>query len=117
VKLDFPDYLSQDFRVLERYGAAVRSKHGKGTKRNIRFCDEKLALYMDVKIPTDLNWMKVTVEMAADLLEEDDQRTGRVTRNKLRQKPNIQPATSLEDDPILCESEPRTEERTRTQSR
>ena len=38
--MNYPDHLSDDFRVLEWYGAEIRRMHGEGTKRNIKFNDE-----------------------------------------------------------------------------
>ena len=65
IRLDFPDFLSPQFRTLEKYGAQQRQTHGPGNKRNIKFEDASLSLYMDVKLPDDPNWIQVSPEMAS----------------------------------------------------
>ena len=50
-----------------RYGNRLRARHG-GAKRHIRFDDYVGSLYTNVKLPGDINWTKVTRQMAkADL--------------------------------------------------
>jgi hypothetical protein len=74
LRIDIPGFLSGDFRSLERFGALMRRQHGTGTRRCIRFDDTKMRLFMDIKIPDCTNWMKVSPELASELLAEDDLR-------------------------------------------
>ena len=67
MRMNYPDHLSEDFRVLEWYGAEMRRMHKEGTKRNIKFNDDVSGLCVDVKLPTDEEWYRVTPEMARDL--------------------------------------------------
>ena len=66
MRMNYPDHLSDDFRVLEWYGAEIRRMHGEGTKRNIKFNDEVSGLCIDVKLPLADEWYRVTPDMARD---------------------------------------------------
>ena len=75
VRLEIPNELADTFRLLNRFGARLRARHGDGTKRHIKFDDFECSLYANVKLPGDASWTRVTPEMAkADLdasLKED----------------------------------------------
>jgi hypothetical protein len=98
--MDFPDYLSADFRLLEKYGALARKKHGTGTKRNIRFDDSSSSLYMDIKLPSEDQWMRVEPRMAREIMAEEDERRGKETRRKLTASVQ-RAARGLQDSPEL----------------
>ena len=58
--------------------------HGAGTKRNIKFDESNLSLYMDVNIPTGNGWMRVSPAMARQEKDANQQEEERKTRRKLR---------------------------------
>ena len=64
IRLDIPGELSDTFRLLSRFGARLRARHGAGTKRHIKFDDFRGSLYTNIKLPGDVGWTKVTPEMA-----------------------------------------------------
>ena len=45
VRLEIPPELTDTFRLLNRFGARLRARHGEGTKRHIRFDDFNASLY------------------------------------------------------------------------
>ena len=60
LRLEYPGYLAQDFRCLEWYGREMHLKHGPGTRRNVKFDDEEESLYLDVCLPGQEFWHKIT---------------------------------------------------------
>ena len=81
-RLEIPRELTDTFRLLNRFGARLRARHGAGTKRHVKFDDYTGSLYANVKLPGDTTWTRVLPEMArADLgasVQEED------TRNRKR---------------------------------
>ena len=85
MRLDYPSFLSGTFRDLEWYGAHLRRTHGQGTRRNIKFDEEKMSLYMDVKLPGEkTNWLRVSPEMAKEEKMESQEQRDNQTRMQLR---------------------------------
>ena len=76
VRLEIPPELTDTFRLLNRFGARLRARHGEGTKRHIRFDDYRASLYSIIKLPGDSEWTRVSPQMArrdldASLREEE----------------------------------------------
>ena len=74
VRLEYPDFLGDDFRILTKFGAKMRQKMGEGFKRNVKFNDDEMSLYVDVKFPNQDEWLAVTPEVARETCREEDQR-------------------------------------------
>jgi hypothetical protein len=104
--MDYPDYLRPEFRALEKLGAKLRKYHGQGLKRNIRFDDENRNLYMDVKLPNEDEWFKVTPAMARDMTGENTRSDQERTKSKLVPQGGFQAASSAADDLQLLSSQP-----------
>ena len=66
MRIQYPDHLGEDFRLLEWYGAELRKMKGPGTRRSIRFNDEDGTIYTDVQLPNTDRWHRVTTEMARE---------------------------------------------------
>ena len=64
IRLEIPDELMDTFRLLARFGTRLRAKHGEGTKGHIKFDDHEAGLYMNIKLPGDETWSRVTPLMA-----------------------------------------------------
>ena len=50
IRLEIPEHLRPDFRLLESHGNAVRAALGNEVKRSIRFDDAEKALVLNVKM-------------------------------------------------------------------
>ena len=70
VRLEIPPLLQDTFRLLSRFGAHLRARHGEGTRRHIRFDDVECSLVSNIKLPGDEKWSRVTPDMAKKDLEE-----------------------------------------------
>ena len=64
VRLEIPPELDDTFRLLSRFGTHLRARHGDGTRRHIKFDDTEASMFMNVKLPGDEEWSRVTPEMA-----------------------------------------------------
>ena len=64
IRIEVPPRLQQSFRVLFKYGSNLRARHGAGTKRHVKFCDVEQSLYLNVKLPGDEQWSRVSLEVA-----------------------------------------------------
>ena len=73
LRLEIPNELMSQFRLLTRFGTRLRARHGAGTKRHVKFDDIEGSLYMNIKLPGDESWSKVSVETA----RLDTERTAR----------------------------------------
>ena len=64
VRLEVPPELDDTFKLLSRFGTRLRARHGEGTRRHIKFDDWEASMYMNIKLPGDEEWSRVTPEMA-----------------------------------------------------
>ena len=72
-----------DFKSFERYGHALKTKHGKELKRHIKFDDTLMVLFMDVKINDD-PWVRVDLELAKLDNAEHSKKTTQKHAGKLK---------------------------------
>ena len=112
LRLEIPPEIDDTFRLLSRFGTRLRARHGDGTKRHIRFDEFAGSLYVNVKLPEDVTWTRVTPEMARQDLEmsmreEDSQHQQRLAtkllpgpRERLIRLPAAPPAVRGPRGPI-----------------
>ena len=86
IRLEVPQELVPTFRLLSRFGARLRARHGEGTKRHIKFDDFNSSLYSVVKLPGDLHWTRVSPETAKKDLEASFRKEEESTQIRLAAK-------------------------------
>lgn len=64
IRMEVPRRLQSDFKALFRYGQSLRSRHGPGTRKHVKFCDLDRSLYLNVKLPGDEFWSQISTEVA-----------------------------------------------------
>ena len=64
MRIEVPPKLQQAFRVLFKYGSNLRARHGAGTRRHVKFSDVDQSLYLNVKLPGDDSWSRVSLQVA-----------------------------------------------------
>ena len=64
MRIEVPPRLQQPFRILFKYGQTLRSRHGQGTRRHVKFDDLTRSLYLNVKLPNDTEWSRVSLDLA-----------------------------------------------------
>ena len=65
MRIQIPRRLQTDFRILFKYGQTLRTRHGEGTRRHVKFEDTTRSLYLNVKLPGDEQWSRVSTELAS----------------------------------------------------
>ena len=64
LRLEVPSHLRATFGTLYKYGQSLRLRHGQGTRRHVKFDDLERTLYLNVKLPGDTAWSRVSLEIA-----------------------------------------------------
>ena len=64
IRLEVPRKLRASFSTLFRFGQQLRKRHGEGTRRHVKFDDGTQALYLNVKLPGEDGWNRVSIEVA-----------------------------------------------------
>ena len=109
IRLEYPSFLTGAFRTLERYGLLMKAKFGPQLKRSIKFDDSSMSLLIDVLIPGDSTWTKVSLELARDAVEKEKAIETNRTRNRLdslpgREQDQPSPVTPIASTSGLRES-------------
>ena len=86
IRLEIPPELDDTFRLLTRFGARLRARHGPGTRRHVKFDDFNASLFTNVKLPGDANWTRVTADMARSDLDASMREEGLATQKRLASK-------------------------------
>ena len=86
IRLEVPAELGDTFRLLSRFGTRLRARHGAGTKRHIKFDDFCGSMYANVKLPGDLNWTRITPEMAREDMAASLREENVLTQKRLASK-------------------------------
>ena len=89
VRLEVPPQLQDTFKLLSRFGARLRTRHGEGTRRHIRFDDEECSLIANIKLPGDTSWSRVTVAMAKKDLEESTRLESQSILSRISKDPKL----------------------------
>ena len=55
MRLHVPDHLQRDFQALMNLSFDLKKRHP-GLKRNIKFDEEDMGLFMDLKLGEDKDW-------------------------------------------------------------
>ena len=63
VRMEVPRRLRPTFSTLYKFGQQLRARHGEGTRRHVKFDDDGRTLFLNVKLPGDTNWSKVSAEV------------------------------------------------------
>ena len=75
IRMEVPKELLPDFRTLYRYGQNLRARHGPGTRKHIKFSDMDRSIFLNVKLPGDESWSRVSVEIARRGLKKRSEAT------------------------------------------
>ena len=64
IRMEIPAHLMDTFRLLDRHGHLLKEKYGKDLRRHVRYDDDTLSLYLDVKRSSKDQWRRITPETA-----------------------------------------------------
>ena len=77
MRLELPDYLQKDFRALMNLAYDLKSKNT-GLKRNIKFDEEDLGLFMDIQVKSDGHWRRIKPDQARKMSKSRNNETQRM---------------------------------------
>ena len=66
IRLEIPQHLKSEFKLLEGHGNNIRTMYGPTVKRSIRFDDSECSLVLNMKLSADDPWVSVSVEQARE---------------------------------------------------
>lgn len=64
IRIEVPAALRPAFSILFKYGQLLRSRHGPGTRRHVKFDDVEESLFLNVKLPGDTVWSRASLDVA-----------------------------------------------------
>ena len=64
IRIKVPRRLRMAFSILFRYGQQLTGRHGEGTRKHVKFDNTTRSLYLNVKLPGDERWSRVSLEVA-----------------------------------------------------
>ena len=64
IRMEIPRTLRPVFSTLYKFGQQLRARHGEGTRRHVKFDDDGRTLFLNVKLPGDTSWSRVSAEVA-----------------------------------------------------
>ena len=66
IRLEIPQHLRPDFKLLESHGNTIRTMYGPAVKRSIRFDDSECSLVLNMRLTPDDPWVAVSVDQARE---------------------------------------------------
>ena len=66
IRLEIPQHLKHEFKLLEGHGNMIRTMYSNGVKRSIRFDDSEYSLVLNVRLAADDPWVSVSVAQAKE---------------------------------------------------
>ena len=66
IRLEIPQHLKPEFKLLESHGNNIRKLFGPAVKRSIRFDDAECSLVLNMRLSPDDPWVSVSVEQARE---------------------------------------------------
>lgn len=85
-RLEIPLELRETFKLLARFRTRLRARHGLGTKRHIEFDDYLGSLFINIKLPGDESWTRVSPSMARNDLEQSIREKELINQKRLAAK-------------------------------
>ena len=95
LRMDVPDFLGRDYKLLTDYGFRMWRAHGEGTKRYVKYDEDCYGLVLELKLPAAQSYLRITPDMARSFNEEGDIAEINRVRRDLTARP---PPTSNEPD-------------------
>ena len=83
LRIDVPDYLGRDYKVLTEYGFRMWRAHGEGTRRYVKYDGDNYGLYLELRLPGAQSYLRITPQMARSFLEEREREKINCVRQEL----------------------------------
>ena len=89
-RMDIPEYLASDHKLLNDYGYRMKRVHGKETRKFVKFDESSFSLVLELKLPGDHTWLRITPQLARELKKEYEQEDIQRLRGKLVARPRAE---------------------------
>ena len=73
IRMDIPAYLTSTFQMLENHAFNIKRHNGPGTRKYIKFDEPTLDLYLEVKLPEEERWIRISPTQARGLQRLDEE--------------------------------------------
>ena len=70
LRMDIPLHLMSTFKLLEAHGHKMRMRYGSDFKRHVRFDDGRKSLYLNVRLPGERLWTRISPDFAGECARE-----------------------------------------------
>ena len=97
-RMDIPEYLADDYKILEDYGYRMKRAHGDRTRKYVKYDDQAFSLILELKLPDSDNWLRIPPKLARELQSCADTEEIERTRPMLLARPSkaaTSPASAL----------------------
>ena len=74
MRMEIPKHLQSTYKILDSYGYNLQERHGKRTRRIIKFDYIERSLFLAYKIPDSDIWHHITPAMATKYRERENER-------------------------------------------
>ena len=85
LRMNVPQHLLGLFKMFEAHGGRLKQEHGPGLKRSIKLDDQTMTMVMDVRLPNDLEWLRLH---RADIIRLTKERTEKESPFSYAAKPS-----------------------------
>ena len=85
-RMDIPDYLATDFRTLEDTGYQLREEYGDELRKYIKYDEDTLGLYLEVRFPADNRWTRITPLLAREIVEYGNREIAEGIKKRMRRR-------------------------------
>ena len=101
IRMDIPEYFSATFTSLNNHGYEIKKANGPDTKRYVKYDEENLSLYLEVRLPGATKWTRIRPEQARIYGEEKDRQEYQSIRKTLLRATPSTPTPSPGQNPNL----------------
>ena len=82
-RIDVPDFLGAEYKALDNYAWKMKKIHGKETRKHIKFDDQAHSLVLELKLPGEYEYLKISPSLARELKRSYDESEIDTVRPKL----------------------------------
>ena len=84
INLEIPQFLMGTFKLLNDHAYHIKRKHGKSTRKYVKFNDDAMSLFLEIRLPGSDQWIRISPELARKLEAERNENEFDSIRKSLR---------------------------------
>ena len=75
IRMDIPPFLASTFRTLQNVGYNLKKRHGRLTRKYIKFDDENYDLYLEIRLEGEYQWTRIDSALAREIDRNENRRS------------------------------------------